>query len=226
MFHSQKVTALVPIKDHSERVSRKNFRSFCGKPLYHHILHCLDQTYAIDEIVINTDSAEIILEAPKLSPKIKVHERPEELRGDCVSTNKLFAYDLEHTDADLYVQTHVTNPLLKPETIARAIRTFLENEEKCDSLFSVNEWHTRFYDAQGRALNHDPQVLLRTQDLPPVYEENSCLYIFRKAVFAQQQRRIGEHPYLLPIDRIEASDIDDEYSFRLAELLALYAGGK
>ncbi len=69
MIHSRKVTALVPMKANSERVKNKNIRLFCGKPLYHHILQTLDKTYAIDEIIINTDSDQIAAEAPGLSKK-------------------------------------------------------------------------------------------------------------------------------------------------------------
>ena len=110
MIHNRKVTALVPIKDHSARVNGKNFRDFCGRPLYHHIILALDRTYAVDEIVIDTDSPRVIGEAGRISRKVRVIERPEELRGDFVSTNKIFDYDLKQAKADIYIQTHATNP--------------------------------------------------------------------------------------------------------------------
>jgi len=227
MIHNRKVCALVPIKDHSERVSGKNFRDFCGKPLYHHILLALDRTYAIDQIAIDTDSPRVMLEAPKLSRKVLVIERPAELRGDLISTNRIFAHDLGLLDADLFLQTHATNPLLKSETIAKALRLFLEHEaDNYDSLFSVNAHHSRFYDGNGQAINHDPDNLIRTQDLPPLYEENSCIYVFTRDSFARHGRRIGAKPYMMPINRIEATDIDDAFTFRLAELLSLYASAE
>ena len=65
----------------------------------------------------------------------------------------------------------------------------------------------------GRALNHDPRVLLRTQDLEPVYEENSCLYLFDADTLLRTGNRIGERPLLFPIDPHEALDIDDEYDW-------------
>ncbi len=224
MIYNRRVTALAPIKQHSERVPGKNFRDFCGRPLYHHIIGTLDITYAVDEIVIDTDSPEVMHDGPGLSPKVRVIERPAELRGDEVSTNRIFAHDLLQTEADIYVQTHATNPLLKAETIARALRLFIEKEEEYDSLFSVTVYHNRFYDAEGRAVNHDPDNLIRTQDLAPMYEENSCLYVFTKHSFAKTKRRIGERPWLMPIPPLEAVDIDDQFTFRLAELMALYAG--
>ena len=124
MIHSRRVTALVPIKEHSERVPGKNFREFAGKPLYHHIVATLDRTYAVDEIVINTDSAKVILDAPKLSAKVRVMERPEDIRGDDVSMNRVIEYDLSQTNGDIYLQTHATNPLLRSETIAAALKMF------------------------------------------------------------------------------------------------------
>jgi CMP-N-acetylneuraminic acid synthetase len=222
MIHDRKVTALVPIKDHSERVKGKNFRDFCGKPLYHHIVHTLDKTYAVDKIVINTDSPRVLAEAPKLSPKVEVLERPKELVGDYVSTNMIFEYDISKFESDIYLQTHATNPLLKAETIADALNTFLKNEENHDSLFSVNCYHNRFYDFKGVPINHDPKKLIRTQDLEPVYEENSCIYVFTKESFMKDKKRIGENPFLYVMPLIEACDIDDEFEFKLAELLNLY----
>jgi CMP-N-acetylneuraminic acid synthetase len=223
MLYDRRVVALIPIKDHSERVSGKNFRAFAGKPLYHHIVHILDRVYAVDRIIINTDSPRVSEEAPTLSDKVLVHRRPDELCGDGMSTNRIFAYDLENSDGEIYLQTHATNPLMRAETFALALKTFVENEDAHDSLFGVTEHYSRFYDTEGRAINHDPEVLVRTQDLPPLCEENSCVYVFTKESFAKHGRRIGETPLMFPTPAIQSVDIDDEFQFRLAELLALYA---
>lgn len=222
MIHNRKVTALVPMKAHSERVPNKNVRPFCGKPLYQHIIHTLDKTYAVDEIVINTDSEVIAQGAPTLSRKVHTVERPEELRGDFVSMNRILEYDLSQLETDIVLQTHSTNPLLRSETIGKALKGFVEDEEH-DSLFSVNAYQSRFYDREGNAINHNPDELLRTQDLPFLYEENSCIYVFTRESFGLRMRRIGENPLLYPTPWIESIDIDNEYMFRLAELLAGYA---
>jgi CMP-N-acetylneuraminic acid synthetase len=223
MYHSRKVTAIIPIKDQSERVPGKNFRNFCGKPLYHHILETLERTYAVDEVLVDTDSPRVMQEASKLFPKVRVIERPETLRGHHVSVNKIIAYDLQFSDAQIFMQTHATNPLLRPETVSAALHAFVAKEDEFDSLFSVNRFQSRFYDANRRPINHDPEELIRTQELPPVYEENSVLYIFTKGSFEKRQRRIGEQPQLFTTPPMESTDIDDELQFRLAEMLAMYA---
>ena len=223
MIYGRKVTAIVPIKEHSERLRGKNFRGFCGKPLYHHVLQTLENTYAVDEVVVDTDSPVVKTEAPQLFLKVKIIDRPEELRGDHVSTNKIFKYDLSVTESDIYLQTHVTNPLLKAKTIAEGLKMFSKNEEKCDSLFSVNRLQSRFYSSCAEPINHDPDNLVRTQDLSPIYEENSLLYVFTKRSFSKFQRRIGEKPIMFETPKVESIDIDDEFSFHLAEMLAVYA---
>lgn len=223
MIYNRKVTALVPIKANSERVKDKNFKDFSGKPLYHHIIETLDKTYSVDVIIMNTDSDRVKEEAPKLSEKIIIHTRPDELVGDFVSVNKLIKFDIDNSESDIYIQTHATNPLLKAETIAKALRKFIEMEDKYDSVFSVNTFYSRFYDSDGSAVNHNPDELLRTQDLPPLYEENSNFYIFTKDSFHKKNKRIGVKPLLFDTPRIESIDIDDEFSFKIAELLAMYA---
>jgi len=129
--------------------------------------------------------------------------------------------DIEQVEADLYVQTHSTNPLLRTETIQAALDAFLDARDRHDSLFTVTPLHTRLWTPDGRAINHDPEVLLRTQDLPPVMEENSCLYVFDAATLRGRGNRIGERPLLYPLDPHEACDIDDELDWLLVE--ALYA---
>ena len=223
MIFNRAVAALVPMKGHSERVPGKNRRNFAGKPLFHHILHTLQETYVIDEILVNTDSEAIAAEAAGKFSKVRIIERPQELCGDFVSVNKLIAYDMAQSQADIFVQTHATNPLLCGDTVSQALQQFASSENH-DSLFGVNRIQSRLYFPDGRAINHDPTELARTQDLPPVYEENSCLYVFTKESFkAADERRIGNQPIMFETKRIESIDIDDEFTFGLAELLALYA---
>jgi CMP-N-acetylneuraminic acid synthetase len=122
-------------------------------------------------------------------------------------------------EADYYLQTHSTNPLLRTETITAAIELFIEKRGSYDSLFSVTRLRKRLWDERGRAVNHDPGVLLRTQDLQPLYEENSCIYIFDRNGLEAGGSRIGRRPFMFEIDGVEAWDIDDESDFRIAEVL-------
>jgi CMP-N-acetylneuraminic acid synthetase len=218
-MNPSKIVALVPMRHHSQRVPGKNYRLLQGKPLYQHILDTLLKVPELDQIVVDTDSPEIIEGVQAKYPQITVINRPQALRADTVSMNEILLHDTSQVKADLYLQTHSTNPLLKAATISRAIQTLKNTFPGYDSLFSVTRVQSRLYDELGRAINHNPAVLIQTQDLPPVYEENSCLYLFTRETLLQRRHRIGERPYLFEIDRDEAWDIDEEVDFKLVELI-------
>ncbi|MDO8484236.1 MAG: hypothetical protein Q7S35_04755, partial [Candidatus Limnocylindrales bacterium] len=133
--------------------------------------------------------------------------------------NDVLLNDVKQVDADLYLQTHSTNPLLRAETVCAAIDTFVGRRDEFDSLFSVTRLQTRLWTGDRKPINHDPAVLLRTQDLPPVYEENSCLYLFSRAGLERFGNRIGERPLLFETTPEEAWDIDEELDFAIAEFL-------
>lgn len=214
-----KIVALVPMRHDSQRVKGKNYRLLAGKPLYHHILFTLLNCPEISEVVVDTDSQPIMDGIKVDYPQVRIFVRPEHLRSGEISMNEVLLHDISQVEADFYLQTHSTNPLLTPGTISHAIQIMIENYPGYDSLFSVTRWQTRLWDELGRAINHNPAVLLRTQDLPPVYEENSCLYIFTRQTLQNEHNRIGERPFLFEIDASEAWDIDEEIDFLMADLL-------
>jgi CMP-N-acetylneuraminic acid synthetase len=169
--------------------------------------------------VVDTDSPVIIEGLGRDFPQVKVIERPAHLRADDVSMNEILAYDTSQFEADLYLQTHSTNPLLRSETISRAIQALTSVYPVYDSLFSVTRLQTRLWDQLGRAINHNPNVLLQTQDLPPVFEENSCIYIFTRQNLLARRNRLSERPLMFPINAAEAWDIDEELDFTITESL-------
>ena len=91
-----------------------------------------------------------------------------------------------------------------------------------DSIFSVDKFQTRFYRADGNPVNHDPNNLIRTQDLDPFYAENSNLYIFSSESFASTKARIGKKPFLFETPRLESGDIDDQIDWLKAEAISQY----
>lgn len=215
----EKIIALVPMRHHSQRVSGKNYRLLANKPLYSHIISTLLQCTEIAQIVVDTDSSLIKEGLKEKFPEVYVLDRPEHLRDDGVPMNDVLLNDVEQFEADLFLQTHSTNPLLRPDTLSTAIQTMLDVYPEYDSLFSVTRLQSRLWDRTGKAINHDPSVLLQTQDLPAVYEENSCIYIFTKKSLKRYRNRIGKRPYMFEINSMEAWDIDDELDFRIAEHL-------
>jgi glucose 1-dehydrogenase len=219
-----KVIAIVPIKHNSSRVPGKNYRLLNGKPLYHYIINTLSDSMSVDEIIVDTDSP-IIKEGLKhFFPHVKIYDRPANLHGDNMSTNVLLCnvVDDMKLDGDIYLHTHTTNPLLKVTTIENCIKTYLDNAGIHDSLFTVKQFNTRFYKNNFEPMNHDPENLIPTQDLDPIYEENSCLYVVPIETIKRCKRRIGNNPYLYVMSDIESQDIDWEDDFKTTDALIRY----
>ena len=223
MTYKPRVAFLLPMKRNSERVPNKNFRIFSGKPLYRWMLDTIVNLEFVSQVVVNTDAAELI-DLPKGDVKygrVLIRDRRPEICGDLVSMNKVIEDDLRAVDADIYLMSHTTNPLLSERLIQSAFLRFCDGvADGFDSLFTVNKVQARFYSKAGAPLNHNPEELLRTQDLEPMYEENSCLYIFTRKSFESSGARIGIKPILHETDKVEAQDIDTEDDWLIAEAIA------
>lgn len=222
---SLKIVALLPMKANSERIKGKNFKPLNSKPLFRWILDSLLALPEIAQVVINTDARVILAEHGLLdSARVLIRDRKPEICGDFVSMNKVLADDIANVPADVYLMTHTTNPLLSSATIGQALQDFLTAQANgtADSLFTVNRFQSRFYRQDGSAVNHDPNNLIRTQDLEPWYEENSNLYVFTAESFASTDARIGQHPMMFETPCLESIDIDDQVDWQLAEAVAQY----
>jgi CMP-N-acetylneuraminic acid synthetase len=217
------VAALLIIKAHSERVPGKNFRPLGGTPLFRWIVDALLAVPEIERVVIDTDARPLLSEGGlPASERIWVRDRPPELRGNHVTANALIRSVLPEAPARTWLMSHATNPFLRAETIRRALQAWHEasSSGRADSLVSVSSHQSRFYFSDGRPVNHTPDQLVPTQELPPLLEENSCLYVFTPESFGATGSRVGRAPLFFPTPRVESIDIDTEEDWELAALVA------
>ena len=201
-------------------------RPLCGRPLFHHIIQTLLDSAAVSAVAIDTDSVPIMEETAEWFPSVRVLARPTHLCGEMLNANDILLNAVPQLEGDLFLQTHSTNPLLRSQTIDSAVSAFLASREEFDSMFTVTNVYKRLYTADGVAMNHSPDVLLRTQDLAPVLEENSCMYVFDRATLERRQSRLGDHPLLFAIPAEEALDIDTELDFQIVEAVVDASRGR
>lgn len=211
-----RITAIVPMRHSSERVPGKNYRVLGERPLYHHVVRALLAVEAIDQVIVDTDSPFIFEDAAEHFPTVDLVERPPQLRDGHTAMNDVLANTLTHARNSVVLQTHSTNPFVTPATYGGAIVRYF-GDEVCDSVFGVSRIQGRLWTRALKPVNHDPRVLARTQDLDPIYLENSCFYVFSKETFAGCGNRIGITPAAVEVSALEAIDIDEESDFQLAE---------
>ena len=134
------ISALVPMRHMSQRVPGKNYRPLAGKPLYRHVIDALIASSQIARIAIDTDSKFIIDDVVNTyTDRVEIVERPEHLAAPNIPMNEILMHDVSTLGGEIFLQTHSTNPMLRAETIARAVEFFrnLLRQDLYDSLFSV-----------------------------------------------------------------------------------------
>ena len=198
----------VPIKEHSSRVPNKNFREFGDVPLYVHTLRRLKDF----DVYVDTDSYKILDEIqrnPDLS-HVKGFERNPGLLGDDISVCDLITdFVMQFIVSGPVCQVHVTSPFITAKTLHDAAK-FLDDHDSVVSCDVIQErlWEKRM--GGMKAVNHDADVLLPTQELIKLYRENSLFYIFDTDKFIKTGRRVGNNPYFYETQFPESLDIDYE----------------
>ena len=213
-----KLVGILPMRSGSQRVKNKNLRLLEDKPLFSFVLEEMLRSEVFDQIVVDSNSDEILHSVGLLDlPRVTLSKRPVSLARPETSMVEVLKLVADKFPADLYFQTHATSPFLSHLTIRRAVRQVLDSDH--DSGFGVSEIQMRLWKPSGEPVNHDPQRLLPTQDLEPLFIENSSFYVFKKEQLHSMGTRYGKNPLMTVIPKVEALDIDDEEDFELASLI-------
>lgn len=209
-----KTVALIPIKMCSKRLPQKNILPFFdGTPLISFIQQACLKAGNIDEIYVYCSDDSV---KPYVLPGVKFLIRPKFLDGDGINANDLICEFMKVVDADIYVNAHTTSPFAKPETIAECVDKVKSGEFDC--AFCAESLRTFMWQDE-KPINFDPDHFPRTQDLPLVYGETSISYVFTRDVFTKYHRRLGVHPFIKEVGKIEAIDIDYPEDFEIANAI-------
>ena len=208
-----KVVAIMPIKLINERCPGKNTRMLGGKPLLQHELDSLKQTGLCENIYVYCSDDAVV---PFLPDGVTFLKRPEVLDLPTSNFSQIFESFMNDVDADIYVYAHATAPFITVETMKQCIEAV--KTEEFDSAFCAIKLQDYLWQ-DGEPLNFDASNLPRTQDLKPIYQETSGVYVFTKAVYENYKRRVGRKPFIKEVTFKEAVDIDNPEDFELAEVL-------
>lgn len=214
-----KVTAVIPIRKGSQRVKDKNLRPFAGTTLLDIKIKTLLQVPEIDEIIVNTNSEAAIelVELEYADTMVSYHRREEYYASSECSGSEFFRHLGEVTDTHVFVYTPCTSPFVKPETISKCIRLFLDNPEY-DCLATVSSIK-EFMWLDGKPLNYDPLHAPNSQNLPNVVALNFGTTVVGRDTLIANSNIIGKNPQFVITDEIESVDIDTPLDFYLAEQL-------
>lgn len=208
-----KIVAIMPIKLNNERCPGKNTRMLGKKPLLQYELDSLLQTGMLDSVNVFCSSEDVV---PFLPEGVNFVKRSEELDLPTSNFTQIFTAFMNECDSDIYVYAHATAPFITVETMKECIEAVKSG--KYDSAFCAVKLQDYLW-KNGEPLNFDATNVPRTQDLEPIYQETSGVYVFTKEVFEKHHRRIGMNPFIKEVSFKESVDIDNPEDFDLAEAL-------
>lgn len=193
----------------------KTQRSFSnGRPLISYILETLKMVDSIDEIYVYCSNNDIIEYLPD---KVKFLKRDPYLDKSTTSFNEVLKYFAKDIEADIYLLAHATAPFISARSLKIGIDAVKSGEY--DSALSVEKLQ-EFLWKDGLPFNYNPENIPRTQDLEPYYTETCGMYIYTANLIKEKGRRIGYHPFLVEVSKIEACDINNPDDFIVADAIA------
>jgi CMP-N-acetylneuraminic acid synthetase len=213
------ILVVIPARGGSKGIPRKNLRMMDGKPLIHYSINTALKSIYKPDVYVSTEDEEIALISEKLGASI-VKREPDKAGDkttldpviyDCMTKAEAF----EGKDYQLIVTLQPTSPLLRTESLDKALRRMLDNDA-LDTIFSaVNDTHLTWRYENGRYLPNYRERLNR-QYLTPTFKETGGFLITRKRCITENSR-IGEHVELFELHGGEAVDIDSYEDWSLCE---------
>ena len=213
-----KIKALVAVRSGSVRVQNKNIKPFAGSSLLEIKLNQLKRIPNLDGIVVNSNSDEMLKIASGLGCEIV--KRDEYYASNAVSMSDVYKNMAENFNGDVVAYINVTNPLLKDETIVKAIETYKKFMEG-NSFDSLNSAHLikEFMFKDNLPINYDLRHQPRSQDLPDIAALNFAISIISREKMIECKNVVGYKPNIYIIDEVEATDIDNPIDFEFAEFV-------
>ena len=194
-----KISAVVTVRQGSQRVKNKNLKKFSKKNLLVYKIETLLKVKNIKNIIINTDSEEAIKIAKDYGVGFHLRD-PYYASSECPN-NEFWGHIAENTKTDYILFTHCTNPLIKASTY-EAFVNFVKNRLEYDSFNTVTEVK-EFLIMNKKALNFNFNKAPNSQDLPEMVKLNFAINILKTDLMSSRKSLIGKKPYFYKLNEIE-----------------------
>ncbi len=217
--------ALIPARAGSKGVPQKNSKPFAGgKSLVERAIETALNFFPKDKVVLSTDDQDLLLQGNAYG--IQLINREPHLASDTAGMLEVMldAIKKQKSSPEYLMLLQPTSPFRTTQHIEDAFELF---EAGDDAVVAVNEpaghpFYTLFQEENGYISKFQKNQVVRRQDLPPMYDVNGLIYLFRVAEMRKHSWIEFEKIRPLVVPKWQAIDIDNEEDWWLAE--TLYAG--
>lgn len=215
MINNKKLVAIIPVRAGSQRVKNKNIKKFFNTSLLEIKINLLKKIKDIDEIIVSSNSLKMLKLAKKL--KVKTHIREKYFASSKATNSEFFKNLAEIIDSDYVLYSPVTSPLISIKTIQKCIN-FLKKNKKYKSVSTVKLLKHHMW-LNNKPLNYKISSSPSSQNLPDIMAISYGCSIIRKEDMIKFRNVVTDNNKFIVIDEIEATDIDTELDFKIAEYL-------
>ena len=210
------ISTVITVRKGSQRVKNKNLKPFCKKNLLIYKIETLLKVKSIKNIIINTDSNDVIKIAKDYG--VGYHLRDPYFASSECPNNEFWGHIAENTKTEYILFTHCTNPLIKESTYEDFINFFVKNRQEHDSFNSVSEVK-EFLILNQKPINFDFNKAPNSQNLPDVIKLNFAINILPTSLMFKKKSLIGNKPFFYKLKGEEGFDINTNLEFSYAEFL-------
>lgn len=212
------ITAIIPVKGNSMRLPNKNILPFGESNLLIHKIEQLKKVKGITDIIVSSDSDEMLKMAEDTG--VKALKRPRQYADESVPFGMFLEYICKEVPNNHIMWACCTSPLVEPYLYNKAIRLYFEKlQEGFDSLITVLPYQHYLMDEKGpinfkQGLEHK-----NSEQLPVIFHFTNGINLAPKDKIIEWHYNYGPNPYRLLVNKREAADIDDMYDYVCAKAM-------
>lgn len=210
------ISAVIPVKGHSSRLRNKNILPFADSNLLVHKIRQLKQVKEIDEIIVSSDSDDMLQMAS--AEGVNAIKRPKMYADESQPFGRFLEYVCGILRYDNLMWACCTSPMVEPRLYQRAIRLYYEKLTKgYDSLITVQKFQHFLLNEKGpmnfsTGLNH-----VNSQDLPVYHYFTNGIILAPKENVFKWKYHFGPKVYRMEVEQNEAVDIDTYWDYVIAK---------
>lgn len=229
MINGKKIIAIVPARQGSKGLAKKNIIDFLGKPLLVWSIEAACKSKYVDKLIVSTDSTDIAIVGEKNGAKIPFI-RPSYLSEDNSTSVDVIYHAIEFMreklgeNFDFVALLEPTSPLRTSEDLDLAIEKLVENPN-ARSIVSVGEAEAQHNTLQFNITESGfisvesasrEFVHTRRQDLARSYFLDGSIYLSYTDTLFGFMSFVHEHTLALSLPKWKNIEIDDEDDYVMA----------
>ena len=226
-INKKDILVVIPARSGSKGIPGKNIKKLHGKPLINYTIEAAKEIFENSQVIVSTDDKEIAEIAASHGANIPFL-RPKELAQDDSSTRDVILHLVDYFERkksmpSVIVLLQVTSPLRNSKHLNEALDLFFHKD--CDMVVSVTESKTSPYfnlyeeNKEGYLQKSKDGAFTGRQDVPPVYEYNGAIYIFKTKSIVESEMKDFEKITKYVMSKNDSVDIDDEVDWKIAEYI-------